>query len=109
LRSTHSTGIPKDRKLFFNIAVRVELTHVSPQIFGLLLVLDAGKDHFGAGDLRLGIFYVLLECRFIPNDARALVGIRIIEIWHRAGRPAVKTIELGTDFVLRAGTDCVAG
>jgi hypothetical protein len=49
------------RRLFFNIAVRVELTHVSPQIFGLLLVLDAWKDHFGAGDLRLGILYVLLE------------------------------------------------
>jgi len=102
-------GIPKDRKLFFNIAVGVELTHVSPQVFGLLPVLDAGKDHFGAGNLRLGILYVLLECRFIPNDARALVGIRIIEIWHRAGRPAVKTIELGTDLVLRAGTDHVAG
>ena len=49
-------GIPKDRKLFFNIAIGVELTHVSPQVFGLLPVLDAGKDHFGAGNLRLGIF-----------------------------------------------------
>ena len=86
-------GILKGRKLFFHIAIGVELTHVSPQVFDLLLVLDARKDHFGAGNLRLGIFYVLFECRFIPNDARVLVGIGIVETWYSAGLAVIETIE----------------
>jgi len=57
--------------LFFNIAVSVELTDVSPQVFDLLLVLNAGESHFGTRDLRHGIFYVVLERCFIPHDARA--------------------------------------
>ena len=49
-------------RLLFNIAVSVELADVSPQVFDLLLILDAG------------------ECLFIPHDARVLVGIGILEI-----------------------------
>jgi hypothetical protein len=53
------------------------LTDVRPQVFDLLVVLNAWKDHFGAGNLGCAIFYVVLECRFIPYDARVLVGIGI--------------------------------
>jgi hypothetical protein len=57
-------GIPKDRKLFFNIAIGVELTHVGPQFFDLLLVLDAGL-----GTLyRAGMTNVVLHCLFTQQN-----------------------------------------
>ena len=95
-------------KLLFNIAVSVELADVSPEVFDLLLVLNAGESHFGAWNLRHRIFYVILERLFIPYDARALVGIGILKVWHCAGFAAIKAIELRANFGLRAGTNRVA-
>src|SRR4029077_19281237 len=97
------------RRLFFDIAVGVELADIGPKVVDLLLVLDAGEDHFGAGDFGPGIFYVVLEGRLAPDNAGILVGIGIAEIRHRAGFAAVNPVELGTDLVLRVGADGVAG
>src|SRR5262249_51835140 len=55
--------------LFFNIPLSIELTDVSPKIFCLLLIPDARKSHFCVRYLGSGIFYVVLERRFIPHDA----------------------------------------
>ena len=49
------------QRSLFNIAVRVELIDVGPQVFDLLLVLNAGKSHFGIGDLRRRISNVILD------------------------------------------------
>ena len=96
-------------ELLFTIAVSVKLADVSPQIFGLLLVLNPGEDHFCARHFSCGIFDVLLERLFIPHNARALVSIGIVEICHRAGLAAVEAIEFRADIVLCAGTDRVTG
>src|ERR1039458_1366928 len=94
--------------LLFNIPAGVELLDVSPQVVDLLPVLEAGEDHFGAADKRPGILYVFFEGFFFPNDARALVRIRIIKIRNSAGRAAVETIEFGPNFVFRGGAYSVA-
>ena len=74
--------------LLFNIAVGIELFEVGPQVVDLLFVLDAGEDHFSTRDFGLGID-VFLEGRLIPDDARILVGIRILVIRDAAGLAAV--------------------
>jgi len=56
-------------RLLFNIAVSVELADVGPHVLDLLLVLDAGEDHFGAGYLCLWVFNVVLERLFVPHNA----------------------------------------
>src|SRR5262249_15822042 len=68
----------------FLLAVRSELLEEAPQIFGLLLVLNPRKHHFGAWNLRPGIFDVFLEGRFVPDDPGIFVRIRVIVAWHRA-------------------------
>src|SRR6516162_3967722 len=68
----------------FLLAVRSELLEEAPQIFGLLLVLNPRKHHFGAWNLRPGIFDVFLEGRFVPDDPGTFVRIRVIVAWHRA-------------------------
>ena len=95
-------------RLLFNIAVGIELADVSPEVFDLLLVLNAGESHFGAWNLRHRIFYVVFERLFIPHDPRVLVRIGILKIWHRAGLATINAIEFRADFALRAGTDRVA-
>ena len=64
---------PRLNALFFYVAISVKLTDVSPYVVDLLLVLEAREDHFGVGNLGGRRLYVLLECRLIPNDSRALV------------------------------------
>ncbi len=59
------------------LAVGVELLEERDQIIGLLLVLQPGVDHLGAGDFRLWILDVLSEGRLVPGDAGILVGGRI--------------------------------
>jgi hypothetical protein len=46
----------KDPRSFFNIALGVELTHVSRQVFDLLIILNAGKDHLVPGTFTAGFF-----------------------------------------------------
>src|SRR5215472_752604 len=96
-------------RLLLTIAIRVELADVSPQVFLLLLVLNAREDHFSAWHFSRRIFDVVLERLFIPHDARAFVRIGIVEIQHRAGLTAVEAIEFRADLVLSPWTDRVTG
>src|SRR5262245_48289913 len=77
-------GFLSNESCSFLLAVRSELLEEAPQIFRLLLVLNPRKHHFGARNLRLGIFDVFLEGRFVPDDPGIFVRIRVIVAWHRA-------------------------
>src|ERR1700730_9589492 len=68
----------------FLLAVRSELLEEAPQILGVLLVLNPRKHHFGARNLRLGIFDVFLEGSLVPDDPGIFVRIRVTVAWHRA-------------------------
>jgi hypothetical protein len=50
---------------FLGIFLGIELLDVRPQILGLLFVLDAGKYHLGAWNLRSRIFDVFLKRLFV--------------------------------------------
>src|SRR5580698_1290586 len=95
--------------LALDAAVGFELADISPEIVDLLRVLDAGKDHFGAGHHAARILDVFLELRLVPDDAGVLVGVGIIEAVDAAGMAAVKAVQLGADLVLGAIADGVAG
>src|SRR5271154_2951439 len=99
---------PRLRLLLLDAAVGVELADIGPQIGDLLLVLDAGEDHLGAGHLGPRILDVVLEFRLVPDDAGILVGVGIGEIGDAAGMPAVDAVELGADLVLRVIADRMA-
>src|SRR5262245_45893157 len=90
-------------------AVGLELADIGPQVAGLLLVLDAGEEHFRARDFCARVLDVVLECRLAPGDARILVGVAVIVARDRAGLAAVEAVELRSDAVLGALADLVAG
>jgi hypothetical protein len=91
--------------LLLGIALGIELLEVRPQIFGCLLVLDAGKYHFGARNLRFRILDVLLESRFVPYNPGILIGIGITVTWHTTGVAALKAVEFGSYSIHRTRTD----
>src|SRR4029079_7953613 len=78
--------------LLLDFALSIKLLDVGPQVLGLLLVLDAGKDHFGVRDLYPGILDVILEALLVPGDAGILVGVGIAEIRDAAGLAAVESV-----------------
>src|SRR5207248_8619763 len=83
IRSATDSMMRLNRELncSFLLAVRSELLEEAPQIFGFLLVLDPRKRHFGARNLRRGIFDVFLEGRFVPDDPGIFVCFRVIVAW----------------------------
>src|SRR5712672_336656 len=91
------------------LSVLVVLREKRPEVAGLLLVLDAGEYHLGAGNLCLGVLDVVLELGLVPGDAGILVGIRVGITLSRAGVAAVEPIEFRADLVLGAFADRVAG
>src|SRR6185437_9852819 len=91
------------------LPVRSELADIGPEVGDLLRVLDARKDHLGAWDHRARIVDVFLERVLAPDDAGRLVGLGIAETRSRARVAAVEAVELGTDLVLRARADRMAG
>src|SRR3984957_19311229 len=95
--------------LLLDAAVGGELADISPQVGDLLLVLDAGEDHLGAGHLGPRVLDVVLEFRLVPDDAGILVGVGIGKIGDAAGMPAIDAVELGADLVLRIIADRMAG
>src|SRR5580704_8344958 len=100
---------PLGRLLFLDAAVGIELADIGPQVVDLLLVLDAGEDHLGAGHLGPRVLDVVLELRLVPDDAGILVGVGIGEIGDAAGMPAVQPVQLGADLVQRVVADRMAG
>src|SRR6266852_1223641 len=86
IRSTTDSMMRLNRELncLFLLALRSELLEEAPQIFGFLLVLNPRKHHFSARNLRLGIFDVFLEGRFVPDDPGFFVRVRVIVAWDRA-------------------------
>ena len=66
-----------DRTYLLFFPVGIELLEKGEQVVGHLLILQAGIDHLGARDFRLGILDVLAEGCFIPDDSGVLVGRRV--------------------------------
>src|SRR5262245_8585664 len=89
-------------------AVLVVLRKIGPEVVGLVLVLDAGEDHLGAGNLPLGILDIFEEDFLAPGDAGILVGVGIGIALDAAGLAAVEAVEHRADLVLGAFPDRVA-
>src|SRR5262249_47538413 len=81
---------------------------VGPEVIDLLLVLDAGEHHFGAGNLGARVLDVLLEGALAPGDAGVLIGLGVVEALGAAGFAAVEPVEFWADLVLRALSDGMA-
>src|SRR5439155_9752212 len=91
------------------LAVLVERGDIGPEIVGLLLVLDAGEHHLGAGNLALRILDVFEEHILAPGDAGVLVGVRIGIALHSARLAAVEPVQNGAYLVLGTVADRMAG
>src|SRR4029077_5331009 len=96
------------RPLLLRAAVGVERADVSGEVLALQLILYAGEQHLVAGDLLLGIGDVLLEDVRIPDPARILHRVRVVESGFGAGLAADHATEIGPDLVGRSGTDRMA-
>src|SRR5215510_12644722 len=90
------------------VAVSPELLEVGPQIADLLLVLDAGEDHLGAGDLGARVADVFLERVLAPGDAGVLVGLGVIVAINAARMAALEAVEHRADLVLGVRADGMA-
>ena len=76
------------------------IREVGPEVVGLLLVLDAGEHHLGAGDLRLRVLDVFEELILVPGDAGILVGLGIGIPFDGAGLTAVDPFSSGPTLFL---------
>jgi hypothetical protein len=85
-----------------------ELLEIAPQIFEFLVILDAGKYHFGARNFGARISDVFLERCLVPGDAGVLVRIAVIETFNHAGLAAIEPVENRTDLVGGVFADAVA-
>jgi hypothetical protein len=70
-------GSHAGRTSLFLLPVSIELLEKRDKVIGLLFVLQTSIDHLGAWNLRFWILDIFSERRFIPSDARILVGIGI--------------------------------
>jgi len=61
--------------LFFYAAVRSKLRKIGPKVIYLLLVLDAGENHFGTWNHPLWVLDVFLEIGLVPNNSRVLICV----------------------------------
>src|SRR5436190_11592293 len=84
-RYSHAAAEPLMQVNLLLVAGGVELLEIGPQIGALLLVLDAGEHHLGAGNLGARIGDVFLEGVLAPGDAGVPVGLAVIVALDRAG------------------------
>src|SRR5262249_25282729 len=61
--------------LFLRAAVRSKLRKIGPKVIHLLLVLNAGEDHFCAWNHPLWVLDVFFESSLIPNNSRILICV----------------------------------
>src|ERR1700733_6795258 len=97
------------RLFSLDLAVRVVLRHVGPEVVDLFLVLDAGKEHLGTRHLGLRVLDVFLEVGLIPGDAGVLVGFGVIIVRRTARLAPVEPVEFRSDLVLGVLADRVTG
>lgn len=103
------TAISGSPSISHFLAVRPVLLEVSQQVADLLLILEPGVDHLGAGNLGLRIPDVLAKGRLVPRQTGVLVGIRIGISRKCAGLSADDAIQDGIDSVLRGFADLMTG
>src|SRR6185437_4420076 len=53
------------------------LLDIGDDVIDIVILGQAREDHLGAGNLGAGIFQIFLQGRFIPGDARILVGVAV--------------------------------
>ena len=87
------------------IAGRVE---VSDQVIPVLLLLESGEDHLGAGDVLLGVGQVDVQGLVGPGDALLDVGLGVGEPGSLSGLPAEHAVEVGSLLMLASGLNSVA-
>jgi len=81
---------------------------ISDQVLSLLLLLEAGENHFGAGNVFLRIRQINVEGVRAPRDAFLDVGLRVGEARGLSCLPAPESPEVGSGLVLAALLDGVA-
>ena len=81
------------------MAVLIKLVEIGPQVPGFLLVLDAGEDHLGVGNLGARILDVFFKRRLIPRDIRTLVGVAVAIALDAARLATIETIEYRPNLV----------
>jgi len=75
-RNSHEDHIPKDTLLFL-FPIGIELLKKREEVVGLLLVLQAGINHFRTRYFRFRVLDVVAEGGLVPGDPRVLVGGRV--------------------------------
>jgi hypothetical protein len=85
-----------------------ELLEIAPQILEFPVVLDADKNHLGAGNFGARIFDVLFERFLVPGDAGVLVYIAVTVTFNRAGLATIKPVEERANLVGSIFADAVA-
>ena len=76
-----------------------EGSHISDDVTAFLFGLHAGEGHLGAGDELLGVFEVLEEVFFGPDDTGVLVGVGVGVAFDGTGLAVDDTPEVGADTV----------
>merc|ERR1719249_442307 len=84
------------------------LLDVGYQVAPVLLLLQAGEDHLGAGDVLLGVLQVDIQGVLVPGDPLANVGRGVGEPSSSSSLPAPHTVKVGTLLVLAARLNSVA-
>ena len=72
------------------------LLDVGYQVTPVLLLLQAGEDHLGAGDVLLGVLQVDIKGVLVPGDPLADVGCSVREPGCSSSLPSPHTVKVGT-------------
>src|SRR5262245_20304932 len=100
-----SASVQRNRKLLLLLSVGTKLANIGPKVLCLALVLDAGKDHLGAGNFCPRILDVVDKGRFIPFDTGVFIGIRIAISRDRSCLTTGKAVQYRPDLIFRCFPD----